>query len=61
MENSNYNNMSNAELKIYLETLTNEYDLKKNQIIKLCEDMKNIENKYLNVKHELEIRKNLFN
>ena len=29
MENSNYNNMSNAELKIYLETLTNEYDLKK--------------------------------
>jgi hypothetical protein len=60
MENIKFKEMSNSELKICIETLTNEYDSKKNQIIKLCEDMEKIEKKYLDAKYELEIRKNLF-
>ena len=55
-----YSNMSNADLKLAIETLTNEFDAKKNQLIKICEEMDEVEKKYLAVKHELDNRKNLF-
>lgn len=55
-----YNEMSNTELKIHLETLYQEFESKKNNLIQLCEEMSSIEKKYINVKNELEIRKNLF-
>lgn len=61
MEKYNFKEMTNAELKIYIETFKQEYETKKNEILKMCEDMTKIEEKYLNAKHELEIRKNLFN
>ena len=33
---------------------------KKNELIKICEEMNNIEKEYLEAKHELEIRKNIY-
>ena len=60
MKNNNYKEMSNAELKLCIETFTNEYEGKKNQIIKICESMGEIEKEYLKAKHELEIRKNIY-
>ncbi len=55
-----YNEMSNTELKMCMEKYSQEFESKKTQLIQLCEDMDKIEKKYLKVKHELEIRKNLF-
>jgi hypothetical protein len=55
-----YSEMSNTELKIHLETLHQEFESKKNNLIQICEEMSSIEKKYINVKNELEIRKNLF-
>lgn len=55
-----YNEMSNIELKLCMEQLTQEFESKKTKLLQLSEDMKKIEKKYLKAKHELEIRKNLF-
>ena len=60
MSKEKYNEMSNAELRITIETLENEFNNKKTQLITICGEMDEIERKYLAVKHELESRKNLF-
>ena len=60
MENTKYNEMSNIDLKLTLETLSNKFESKKQELIKICNEMQDIEKEYLNVKQELEIRKNLF-
>ena len=60
MSKERYDNMSNAELKLAIERLTNEFESKKNKMIKICEEMDDIEKKYLAVKHELDNRKNIF-
>ena len=60
MKKENYNNMSNSELKLAIETLSNEFEAKKTQLVKICEEMDGIEKKYLAVKHELDNRKNLY-
>lgn len=61
MDNLKITEMSNSELKLYMETLINDFNSKKNKIVNLCKDMENIEKKYLSVKHELNMRKNFFN
>ena len=60
MEKINCSNMSNSELKLQAETLKNLFENKKNVIVKLCEEMGNIEKQYLSVIHELESRKNIY-
>lgn len=59
MEKKDCTNMSNSELKIYIETLRNEFESKKAELAKICEMMGDIENEYLSATHELEIRKNI--
>lgn len=56
----NYNEMSNTELKLCLEALTQEFESKKTELISICESMDKIEKKYIKAKQELEIRKNLY-
>lgn len=56
----NYSEMSNTELKLCLETLTQEFESKKTELISICESMDKIEKKYIKAKQELEIRKNLY-
>jgi hypothetical protein len=56
----NYSEMSNTELKLCLETLTQEFESKKAELISICESMDKIEKKYIKAKQELEIRKNLY-
>lgn len=59
MEKKDCTNMSNSELKIYIETLRNEFESKKAELAKICEMMGGIENEYLSATHELEIRRNI--
>lgn len=61
MENKiKYQELSNIDIKIRIETLKNLFENKKNSLIKICEEMKNIEKEYLEAMHEMETRKNLF-
>jgi hypothetical protein len=60
MEKKDCTNMSNSELKIYIETLRNSFEGKKSSLKKICEEMGGIEKEYLSAMHELEIRKNIY-
>lgn len=60
MENIKYNELSNAELRLRMEILTHDFENKKAELIKLCEEMDRVEKDYLRAKHELEIRKNIY-
>lgn len=60
MDNTDYSNMSNAELKLCLEKLQNEFEKKKADIVKLCKDLEEIQFKYNNANSELDLRKNIF-
>lgn len=54
-----YQNMSNAELKLEVEKLTNEFETKKRLLVNVCEEMEDIERKFLSAKKELEMRRNI--
>ena len=57
---NNFNEMSNAELKLCIEGLENKFNSLKTKLISIGEEMGTIEKEYLKAKQELEIRKNLF-
>lgn len=59
MEKKKCSELSNSEIKLYMETLSNMFENKKNELTKICEDMEEIENEYLSAKRELDIRKNI--
>lgn len=52
--------MSNSELKLHIEKLKNLFESKKNKIVKLCEELDEIEKDFINAKHEMDIRKNIY-
>jgi hypothetical protein len=60
MGKKNYSEMSNSELKLQIESLTNMFESKKNMLKKICEEMGEIEKEYLKASRELDIRKNMF-
>jgi len=60
MDRTDYNNMSNSELKLCIETLQNEFDSKKNELIRLCEEIENIQRKFNDANREINSRKNIF-
>jgi predicted nucleic acid-binding Zn-ribbon protein len=60
MENMEYSNMSNAEIRLRLDSLSNEFESKKRKLSELCEEMDKIEREYLKAKSELEIRRTLY-
>lgn len=59
MEKKNCAEMSNAEIKLYIEALTNEFDSKKIKLKEICDELDILEKQYLSAKHELDIRKNI--
>lgn len=58
MEN-NFSKMSNAEIKLHLKKLENEFESKKKEIVTKCDEMKKIEDEYLMAENELNLRKNI--
>ena len=60
MVEKNISEMSNIEIKIYLENLNNEFEGKKLKLKVICEEMDKLEREYLRAKNELEIRRNLY-
>lgn len=61
MEKKKYNEMSNSELKLEIESLKNMFESKKIVLKDICEDMAEIEREYLTATNELNIRKNIYN
>jgi uncharacterized coiled-coil DUF342 family protein len=60
MDRTDYNNMTNSELKLAIETLQNEFDAKKSEMLKLCEEIEEIQKKYNAINGEISLRKNMF-
>lgn len=60
MDRTDYNNMTNTELILALETLQNEFDAKKSAMLKLCEEIEEIQKKYNAINGEISLRKNMF-
>lgn len=60
MDKKNCKELSNAELKLYMKSLQDEFEGKKLSLQKICDEMDAIEQEYLWAKNESEIRKNLF-
>ena len=51
--------MSNAELKLSIETSYNEFSSLKNKIIELCKKMAEVQTEYEKANNELNNRKNI--
>ena len=60
MDRTDYSNMSNTELKLCIETLQNEFDTKKSELIKICGEIEEIQRKYNDANREINSRKNVF-
>lgn len=60
MKNMEYNEMSNTEIKLCMENLSNEFESKKIKLNELCNEMDELEREYLKAQKELEIRRNLY-
>jgi hypothetical protein len=60
MEKINCTDLSNSEIKLYMESLTNLFESKKIALTKICSEMDEIEKEYLQAKKELDIRKNIY-
>lgn len=56
---TNFSEMSNADIKLRLKTLEDLFDVKRKEIMKICDEMKELENEYVSGKNELELRKNV--
>ena len=59
MEKKDYKDLSNADIRLSMETLKNEYEAKKAKVVALCEEMESLEAEYKKAEQELKIRKNI--
>lgn len=59
MEKKNYTEMSNAEIRLAMETIKNEYDAKKSKLVEICKEMEALEIEYRNAENEIRIRKEM--
>ena len=55
-----YSKMSNTELKLKINSLIDEFEAKKTEIIKKCKELEAIQAEYDAVNSELDLRKNIF-
>ena len=60
MDRTDYNNMTNTELKLCAETVLNEFYAKKAELISICKDIEEIQNRYNAIENEINLRKNIF-
>ena len=60
METKKCSELSNSEIKEYLLTLENEFEAKKAKLREICEELKEIENAYIDAQNEIKIRKTIF-
>ena len=59
MEDRDYSSMSNAELKLSIETYYNEFISLKSQMLEICKKMEKAQNEYEKANNELNNRKNI--
>ena len=56
MEFKDCKELSNAELKLYMNTLNDEFDVLKFKIKNMCDDLTKVDEEYNKAKNELQIR-----
>ena len=56
MEFKNVKELSNSEIKLYRETLKNEFDVLKYKIKEMCDELQKIDSEYNKAESELKIR-----
>lgn len=60
MEIKDCKEMSNNEIKLYISSLENLFEMKKSEIKKMCDDLVEIEEEYKKCQNELNIRKTIY-
>lgn len=60
METKDCKEMSNNEIKLYIYSLENLFEMKKMEIKKMCDDLVEIEEEYKKCQNELNIRKTIY-
>lgn len=60
METKDCSELTNSELKLYIQSLENEFSAIKAKIKLLCEDMEKIESQYELAQNEINLRKTIF-
>jgi hypothetical protein len=60
MEAKDCSELTNSELKLYIQSLENEFSAIKAKIKLLCEDMEKIESQYELAQNEINLRKTIF-
>ena len=60
MDRTDYNNMTNTELKLCIETILNKFEAKKSEMIKICHELEDIQKEYNDINNEINLRKNIF-
>ena len=60
MEVKNCSELSNSEIKEYIESLNNEFEAKKAKIKSLCEELAEIEHAYAAAQTEINLRRTIF-
>ena len=59
MLKENFQELSNSEIKLALETIKNRYEAKKSEIVALCRELEELEKDYKRGEQELNNRKNI--
>lgn len=59
MDKKDCKGMSNAEIKLYIKSLNNEFEALKAKIVAITKQMESIEEAYNDANRELNIRKNV--
>jgi hypothetical protein len=60
MEKKDYTTMPNNEIKLHIQKLESEFEVKKAQIKTLCNELVEIENEFHKAQNELNIRKTVY-
>lgn len=60
MDKKNCSELNNSELKLYMESLNNEFEAKKAKIKELCNELVELENAFNEAQSEMNIRRRIF-
>lgn len=55
----NYSELSNSELKLEQKKLSDKYDVLKNEIAKLYQEMEKLDKEYMKIESEIKLRKTI--
>ena len=60
MEFKKCSELTNSELKLYIQSLTDEFEAKKAKLAEICKEMEELEAQYNSAQNEINLRKTIF-